>query len=254
MKLFRDYPELMAQYDIHDEYELHNLLKKIWKDDSVEINFKRMPTIVIGSANPADQLLSLLLQYAPIAADDLAQHYEEEYGAKAETVRGVYLREFDHYFYNGIYSIDYDDLLPDQFARMKQILEQDYYSIQEAKRLYLREFPHADASNLNPYTLKTLGFHVYPSYTGYIVRNTYTGATDYFNFLLSQTDIVDIRQFDSSIRRIATYDSELRRLREGHEIVEFSPLQYIHIRRLKSVGMLWKRRTNRTPKFCPTSF
>lgn len=237
LKLFRDYPDLMAQYDIHDEYELHNLLKKIWKDNSVEINFKRMPTIVIGSANPADQLLSLLLQYAPIAADDLAQHYEEEYGAKAETVRGAYLRELDHYFYNGIYSIDYDALSPDQFVRMKQVLDQDYYSIQEAKRLYLREFPHSKETKLNPYTLKALGFHVYPGYTGYIVRNTYAGATDYFHSILTQDDIVDMRQFDSSIRKIATYDSELYRLRRGYEIVEFSPLQYINIRRLKRVGI-----------------
>ena len=30
LKLLRDNPELMAEYDIRDEYELHNLLKKIW--------------------------------------------------------------------------------------------------------------------------------------------------------------------------------------------------------------------------------
>lgn len=237
LKIFRDYPDLMAQYDIHDEYELHNLLKKIWKDNSVEINFKRMPTIVIGSADVADQLLSLLIQYAPVTAEDLAKHYEEEYGTKAETIRGTYLRVLGHYVYNGIFSIDYDALPPEQFARMKQVLDRDYYSIQEAKRLYLREFPHADESNLNPYTLKTLGFHVYPGYTGYIVSDAYAGATDYFNALLTQTDVVDMRQFDSSIRRIATYDSEIRRLRADYEIVEFSPLQYIHIRRLNSAGI-----------------
>lgn len=29
LKLFRDYPDLMREYDIRDEYELHNLLKKL---------------------------------------------------------------------------------------------------------------------------------------------------------------------------------------------------------------------------------
>ena len=30
LKLFRDHPEVMQEYDIRDEYELHNLLRKIW--------------------------------------------------------------------------------------------------------------------------------------------------------------------------------------------------------------------------------
>lgn len=34
LKLFRDYPDLMQQYDIHDEYELHNLLKKVCQQNA----------------------------------------------------------------------------------------------------------------------------------------------------------------------------------------------------------------------------
>lgn len=237
LKLFRDYPDLMAEYDIHDEYELHNLLKKVWKKGTVEVKFKRMPTIEIGSASAEEQCLSLLIQYAPIAADELAQRYEEEYGVKADTVRGYYLRKLDHYFYNGVYSIDYDALPLDQFAQMKQVLVQNYYTIEDAKRLYLREFPDSDDSCINPYTLKTLGFHVYPGYVGYIVKNTFSGATDFFHTLLTEKDIVDMRQKDASIRRIATYTSELYRVRGDYEIVEFAPLQYIHIRRLRAAGV-----------------
>ena len=94
LKLFRDYPLLMEQYDIRDEYELHNLLKKIWISENGSVKFKKMPTIEVGSASTYNQVLTLLLQYAPIAADDLAMHYEDEYGVKAATVRGSYLREF----------------------------------------------------------------------------------------------------------------------------------------------------------------
>lgn len=237
LKLFRDYPLLMEQYDIHDEYELHNLLKKIWISENGRVKFKKMPTIEVGSANTNNQVLALLLQYAPIAADDLAMRYEEEYGVKAATVRGSYLRELEHYYYNGIYSVDYAALPSIQFARMQMVLDRDFYTIQDVKRLYKREFPHSDESLLNPYTLKTLGFHVYSGYSGYIIKNTFSGATDYFHTILTQDDIVDMRVYSSAIRNMATYDSEHRRLRNAYEIVEFSPLQYINIRRLNEAGV-----------------
>ena len=237
LKLFRDYPLLMEQYDIHDEYELHNLLKKIWVSENESVKFKKMPTIEVGSANTYNQVLTLLLQYAPITAEDLANRYEEEYGVKALTVRGNYLRALDHYFYKGVYSIDYAALPSIQFARMQTVLDRDFYTIQDVKRLYKREFPNSDESLLNPYTLKTLGFHVYPGYSGYIVKNTFSGATDYFHTILTQDDIVDMRAYGTAIRNIATYDSEHRRLRNAYEIIEFSPLQYISIRRLNEAGV-----------------
>lgn len=237
LKLFRDYPLLMEQYDIHDEYELHNLLKKIWISENGSVKFKKMPTIEVGSASTYNQVLALLLQYAPITADDLAMHYEEEYGVKAATVRGGYLRELDHYFYRGIYSVTYAALPSIQFARMKMVLDRDFYTIQDVKRLYKREFPNSDESLLNPYTLKTLGFHVYPGYSGYIVKNTFSGATDYFHTILTHDDIVDMRAYENAIRNNSTYDSEHRRLRNAYEIIEFSPLQYINIRRLNEAGV-----------------
>lgn len=253
LKLLRDYPLLMEQYDIHDEYELHNLLKKTWISENDSVKFKKMPTIEVGSANTYNQVLALLLQYAPIAADDLAMRYEEEYGVKAATVRGNYLRELDHYFYRGVYSVDYAALPSIQFARMQTVLDRDFYTIQDVKRLYKREFPNSDESLLNPYTLKTLGFHVYPGYSGYIVKNTFSGATDYFHTILTQDDIVDMRAYGNAIRNIATYDAEHRRLRNAYEIVEFSPLQYINIRRLNEVGVTkddLKAYCNAVAKYC----
>lgn len=234
LKLFRDYPSLMEQYDIHDEYELHNLLKKIWPSENSNVKFKKMPTIEVGSANTSDQVLELLLQYAPIAADDLAMRYEEEYGVKAATIRGSYLPALNHYFHQGDYSVDFAALPDIQFNRMKTILDHDFYTIQEIKRLHRREFPHSDESLINPYTLKMLDFRVY---SGYVVKNTYASATDYFRYLLTTDDIVDARNIDKSIQNVVSYSSELYKLRADYEIVEFSPLQYINIRRLNAIGV-----------------
>lgn len=234
LKLFRDYPDLMQQYDIHDEYELHNLLKKIWPLGSNSVKFKKMPTIEIGTADPINQIFDLLLQYAPVSADDLANHYEEEYGVKATTVKGNYLRSLDHYYYRGVYSVNFANLPEIQFNRMQAVLERDFYITQEVKRLYKREFPGSDESLINSYTLKTLNFRVY---SGYVVKNTYSSAVDYFRCLLTTDDIVDARNISKSIQNVVTYSSELYSLRSEYRIIEFSPLQYINIRRLNKAGV-----------------
>jgi hypothetical protein len=141
---------------------------------------------------------------------------------------------FDPYYFNGVYSVDFAALPAIQFNRMKVILDRDFYTIQEVKRLYKREFPHSDESLINPYTLKTLDFRVY---YGYVVKNTYATAADYFRYLLTTDDIVDARNISKSIQSVVAYSSELYKLRADYEIVEFSPLQYINIRRLNAVGV-----------------
>ena len=234
LKLFRDYSELMQQYEIHDEYELHNLLKKIWSNDNKQVVFRKMPTIEVGTPDRDEQVLSLLLQYAPISAEDLSVKYEEAYGIKAASVLANYLGNLDVYYYNGMYTITSDNLPSFQFDRMVSVLTDAFYTIPDVKRLFLREFPDADTTNINPYTLKTLGFRVY---SGYVLKNTYQSAVDYFRELLTADDIVNAKAFSRSVLNVVAYSSELYRLRSNYEIVEYSPLQYINIRRLNNAGI-----------------
>ena len=235
LKFIHDYPELMEQYDIRDEYELHNLLKKIWRStDDTSVTFQKMPTIFVGTPNHADQVLSMLIQFAPVSAEDLARRYEEAYGVKATTVMANYLREFDEYYYNGMYRIDQQNLLTSQFEYMKKALCRSFYLISDVKRMYNLAFPKDNPGNINSYTLKTLGFRVF---TDYIVKNTYASASEYFRSLLLSDDVVDARLFDRGVTSVVAYSSELYDLRGKYQIVEFSPLQYINIRRLNQNGI-----------------
>ena len=46
LDLFKKHLKLMAEYDIRNGYELHNLLRKINSNDRITI--KRMPFIIVG--------------------------------------------------------------------------------------------------------------------------------------------------------------------------------------------------------------
>ena len=63
-----DCPELMEEFDIRDEYELHNLLKKTekkWNTDAKQqISLQRMPLISFGLVNREKQIKDLLYQIA----------------------------------------------------------------------------------------------------------------------------------------------------------------------------------------------
>ena len=233
LKLFRDHPELMEEYDIRNEYELYNLLKKILPQDS-RVRFKKMPTIVIGEPDRDRQVLDLLQQYAPISNTDLAQRYEEAYGAKSATVLGSYFACIDPYLHDGVYRIDQPALPEEEERRMAALLTEDFYRTAEIRRIYRQEFPNGSPGNINPFTLKGLGFR---TYTDYVVSARYSNAADYFRRLLTERDISDMTQENHRYKGISAYSSELADLKARREIVEFLPLQYISLRRLQSAGV-----------------
>ena len=234
LKLFRDYPELMKEYDIRDEYELHNLLKKIWPKDGGQVRFKKMPTIEIGTPDRDRQVLDLLWQCAPIAIGDLAHRYEELYGAKSATVQGSYFSCISLYLHNSVYRIDQPPLPEEEQRRMAELLTGDFYRMAEVRRVYRREFPTGSPENINPFVLKSLGFR---TYTDYVVSARYSSASDYFFHLLTDRDVIDMTQENHRYTDLTTYSSELCDLKSQREIVEFLPLQYISLQRLQSAGV-----------------
>ena len=235
LKLLREHAELMEEYDIRDEYELHNLLKKIWPEwGNCEIDFGKMPTLNFGNYDRDNQVIDLLLKYAPISNIDLAKKYEEMYGVVAATVMANYLNCIDSYFHNGVYSIEFESLTMEQSERMSFVLTDDFYSIDDFRRTLKREFPDAKETLVNSYNIKNLGFIFNDRY---LIRKTYHSASEYFKFKLLEKDIVDTRDFPKAMLNSVSYSSEKYELRNNRVITEFSPGQYINISRLKNVGI-----------------
>lgn len=237
LKLFRDNPDLMEEYDIRDEYELHNLLKKVWPNTSaLNIQFKKMPTIVIGQPDRDRQVVDLLTQVAPISNIDLAKKYEEQYGARWDTALANYFSCIDQFFHNGVYRLDQPVLPEDQHQRLALLLSEDLYTLAEIKRIYQREYPEGNPALINSFNLKQLGFLVY---TGYVVSDRFASSSNYFHHLLTNQDLVDMRSIVKKGGELAgnAFWKELADLKARREIVEYLPNQYINIRRLNVNGV-----------------
>ena len=234
LKMFGDNPELMARYDIRDHYELHNLLRKIVPEGSYN-GFKcgRMPIISFGEFDRDSAILDILINNAPISMNDLADLIQEEYGYDKATVMATYLTPFKAYYHQGMYRVD-QKVMPNQHMDvLKNILTDDFYFIEDIKRIYRNAIPDADLETINPYNLKNMGFNVLSRY----VLQNYPSLDAYFNHILTEKELVDITEYRKKYCYIQMWSTKLMRLKNSYDIIEFEPNQIVQFRRLEKAGV-----------------
>lgn len=172
LKIYKTHRELMREYDIQDENELHNLLKKICTDKKSDpegiykelypkIDFGRMPTLKFGNVSIEQQAEKLLMQSAPISMEDFVSKYAAEYGYDENTIKANMLDGIKEYLdetgEEKIYKLDYpmpNDLI---MREIKEKMPRDLYFIDELKDCYKEFFPNLDLKFFNSYTIKKLG-------------------------------------------------------------------------------------------------
>ena len=232
-KFMLDYPQVMRQYDIRDEYELHNLLKKIGAErENDTLSFGRMPMLSFGSFDRTEFMRKLLMEYAPCGRDTLIHAVSERIGVLPETVGAVWLQCIDDYYHMGEYVVDSPEMPEAETVRLQAALTQDAYLLDEIYRAY-RRAGGTDERLLTPYNLKQLGFHVY---SGFAVRNA-RSANEYFVRKLTETDVVDYSELMRRFGTIGAFTTVLNALKDSYEIIEFEPHQLIQLRKLQCFGI-----------------
>lgn len=232
--LMRMYPEVMQQYDIRDEYELHNLLKKIHAEkENATLEFGRMPGVRFGDFDRDYFVLDVLMNCAPCDKDTLINEIEKRTGVLPETIGAVWLGGVDDYYHMGVYSIDDVAMPTDMKETLQNALSGGAYTMEEVKNVYRWLFHGADERYLNPYTLKQLGFKVYSK----LVIANGESANDYFTRKLTAQDVVDCSELQRRFGSISTFSSTLKALKDDYDVIEFAPNQLIQIGKLRSFGI-----------------
>lgn len=234
MKFVENHPEILAKYDIRDQYELHNLLRKIVPEGSFhDFHCGRMPEIRFGIFNRNEALLDILIDNAPISTADLCAIIHDEYGYDPAVIQGTYLQNFTEYYHQGMYSIDQKIMPTECKAALQAELTEDFYYIDEVRKIYRRLFPAADLAEINPYNLKVMGFTVL---SRYVIQN-YPSLEAFFEDILTDKDIIDITPYRKRFVYVQMFSQKLIELKKKLQVVEFEPNQIINIRRLEQVGV-----------------
>lgn len=235
LKIFRDNYELMNEWDIRDEYELHNLLKKVvTNDNEYNLKFFKMPTLKIGEPDKDLQVLELLIEMSPVLNEELASAYEERYGTKKETVLANYFGCIEEYLKGKTYSIDRKVITETQVTQMKKELTKGTYSIQIIQNLLLKIYGDDGLDMISKYNLNKLGYNICHGFT---YPNEFNNLSSYIESLLTIDDIVKTNEFPDYIKNTQEYYSVLKRLKDEMTIIEFSKNKFISIRCLSNRGI-----------------
>lgn len=232
LKIYRDNVELMREYNILDEYELHNLMKKtskIWNANNYGLKFKRMPTLQFGECNREQQVFELLKRYAPIRRDEFCEAYEEEYGFSANTVAADFLNSINEYYNNEIYDIEQPLFTEEEKLFMNSILVGDMYFMEDVLKEYIERFGYKSRERVNTRSLKNLGFR---TYSKFIIRDKYTSSEAYFRELYLNRSSFSSEDYDSRLGYIQSSSKVLSELKSRYEILEYERGEFVTMNRL----------------------
>jgi hypothetical protein len=234
MKFVREYPQLMEKYDIRDHYELHNLLRKIIPEGSLQdFHCGRTPHIRFGSFDRDAAILDIMIEMSPVSVQDLCQQIFEEYGYDPMVTWSNYLQPFVVYYHEGIYSVDQKAMRADRMAALHSMLPDDFYYMDEVRKIYAKLFPDADLEEINPYNLKSMGFIVL---SRYVVQH-YPSLEAYCEHLLTREDIVDLKPLRQRLTYVQMFSIKLMELKRNLDIIEFEPGQILNFRKLSRAGI-----------------
>ena len=233
-KLIDDHPQLMAQYDIRDRYELHNLLRKLLPDGSYhDLKIGRTPNISFGCFDRDAALFELMANNAPISQAELTDLIYKEYGYDPPVTIANYLGSLSKYYHQGMYTIDRKLMSAENRYSLLAALEDDFYFIDELKRIYGRLIPNADTEEINPFNLKQMGFTVLSRYA---FRN-HDSLDAYFKALLTRDELLDITELHRRYTYVQAFSAVLVDLKRSLQVVEYEPNKLISIRKLNAGGV-----------------
>ena len=238
VKFWEMYPELMERYDIRDQYELHNLLRKIVPEGSYhDFHCGKMPEIRFGTFDRDSAILDILIDHAPISQTDLCHLIYREYGYDPAVIAANYLKPFSLYYHQGMYMVDQKQMSRQNYEALEARLNGDFYYIDEVRAIYSELFPNADMTEINPYNLKSMGFQVL---SRYVLRN-YPSLEVFFETILTKEDIIDIGALRSRYGSVQAYYATFLRLKTDLTVVEFEPGKLIQFRKLEQFGMSYEK-------------
>lgn len=230
-KLYLENLELMQEYEIENEYELHNLLKKHLHNNYID--FSRMPIINFGTPNREKQMEDLLYQLSPIKSRDFALAYEDKYGVDTKNFIANYAKSINKYLTNGYYVIHTENLNNEHLEILKNKLTEDFYWKEDLEIIYTSLFKDGNLKNLNAQNIKLLNYTMASSC---IYSDKFNSLADCVEHIILSGNTFNLN-IQNKFRSLAAFYQVFSKLRNNMDIIEFDNGNYINFKKLESVGL-----------------
>ena len=223
---------LMKNIDIRDEYELHNLLRKVINTNNNKIVFSRMPDLLIDCSDKLEFVEGLIHELSPISLDDFTEYVHQNYGHKINTFRSLLLTNFNKYITNGILMSDCEEFTDEQLTILKNNLTEDIYSISTIKEMLTRLFNVNDFKLINNINMQKIGYKLRGNY---IMKNSISNLEAYMREVILNSEYYEV---EPEMKKIgSTYCSYLYKFIYNLDLFKISEDRFITIKKLNNMGI-----------------
>ena len=236
-RLFNEFPDLMKEFNILNQYELHNYLKKtIPEDNEYNLVFSRMPTLNFGEFVMKEYIYNKIDQNPNINKIELQRLVCKELGMLPLTFSYcVHLEDFEKYYANGKYNLlnCQRELEPKYAELLKEKLNKDFYFLKDVVSLYLEINPNGKEEDINTFSLNKAGIYCTENF---VIRH-YKNGFDYYNNLVYKNDIFEITSEVMELAKISSFLSFLDKERKAKRLFKFKPKAFISMKKLEKNGV-----------------
>jgi len=233
------HPELMQKYDIRDGYELHFILRRYFSEDEEIlkiVDFNRQPMIAKKGLTFSD----VVLQYwenlkEKVSIDDFADDLIEKHGFHRGTLINIINSTLGNYISLRIIYPYEAKLDPNIKAKVKEILTDDFYELQELADIFaengIKEEQYDYFSNS---WLNELGYKTHD--INYVIKEEYSSLKEVFFNRVLKEDIYQITKKDHMMRE-TTLILFIENLREEYLAFPVKGNRLVTMKYLEKMGV-----------------
>ena len=223
---------LMKNIDIKNEYELHNLLRKLLGNFNGKIVYSRMPDIFVDCDDKNAFVESLIHELSPISLDEFVEFVYQNYGHKNNTFRALLVSNFNKYITNGQIISECAEFTPEQISILNEKLTEDIYSIITIKELLTNLFDVNDFKLINNLNMSKLGYKLRGNY---IMKSSISNLEGYLRDIILNNDYYEVKPEMKKIG--STFSSYLYKFIYNLDLFEIDNCKYITIKKLNELGI-----------------
>lgn len=163
------YPYIKRAYHLENEYELHNLLKKVLHNTRVV--FLRMPHLVIDIKDKKLFFKEMIDKYSPISLKEFIDLVYELTGYQKNSFNAYLQSEFTKYINDEIVNSHNIVYKKEQYDKIMPYLKDNIYDIDTFEIIVQNCFNEVDKEYFNKVNFDKLG---YKYHINYLFKNTYS--------------------------------------------------------------------------------
>lgn len=137
-KLLIDHSEYVEELGIYDEYELHNLYKKIRKKLNIEsMTLTRNPEFIIGNIEKKEFIYNILKDFSGESLQDTVEYLYQEYGLRKNSITSYIQNNFKHLISNQTISAEYVKPMGEELEILRSKLGRAFYLRKEVEYIIM---------------------------------------------------------------------------------------------------------------------